>query len=165
MNKQENNFAFIDIQNVHLSMKRNNWLLDWYKFHIYLQDKFKCTKAFIFIGFIEKYENFYKKLESIGYILIFKEVTTSKGVIKGNVDAELVLHTAAIEYLNYQKAIIVSGDGDFACLIKFLQDNDKLEALVIPDEFHYSSLLKKFSLSDDNLLIFLNRSQLKLKKL
>lgn len=32
--------------------------------------------------------------------------------VKGNVDAELVLHTM-IQYPNYDKAIIVSGDGDF----------------------------------------------------
>ena len=39
--------------------------------------------------------------------------------MKGNVDAELVLHAAAIEYKNYSKAVIVTSDGDFACLIKF----------------------------------------------
>jgi uncharacterized LabA/DUF88 family protein len=38
------------------------------------------------------------------------------GRVKGNVDAELVLHTM-IEYDNYSKAIIISGDGDFFCLV------------------------------------------------
>ena len=35
-------------------------------------------------------------------------------------DAELVLHTM-IEYPNYEKVVIVSGDGDFHCLIKYLR--------------------------------------------
>ena len=39
-------------------------------------------------------------------------VRASDGTVKGNVDAELVLHTM-IEYKHFDKAIIVSGDGDF----------------------------------------------------
>jgi len=43
-------------------------------------------------------------------------VQHKNGKIRGNVDAELVLH-AMIEIQNYEKAVIVSGDGDFHCLI------------------------------------------------
>jgi uncharacterized LabA/DUF88 family protein len=67
-----------------------------------------------------------------------------KQTVKGNVDAELVLHTAAIEYSNYEKAIIVSGDGDFACLLEFLQDNNKLLRVFTPNS-QYSKLLKPYS--------------------
>ena len=65
------------------------------------------------------------------------------GKVKGNVDAELVLHTM-IELNNFDKAIIVSGDGDFACLIDYLVRKDKLHKLLIPDKNSYSSLLRKF---------------------
>lgn len=41
------------------------------------------------------------------------------GKRKGNVDAELVLQ-AMIEYPNYERAIIVTGDGDFGCLVRYL---------------------------------------------
>ena len=64
--------------------------------------------------------------------------------VKGNVDAELVLHAAAIEYSNYDKAIIVSGDGDFACLIQFLEDKDKLLRIFTPNT-KYSKLLRPYS--------------------
>jgi uncharacterized LabA/DUF88 family protein len=47
------------------------------------------------------------------------------GKVKGNVDAELVLH-AMIEYPNYDKALIVTGDGDFFCLVEYLIKQDKL---------------------------------------
>jgi uncharacterized LabA/DUF88 family protein len=63
--------------------------------------------------------------------------------IKGNVDAELVLHTM-IEYRNFSKAVIVSGDGDFYCLIEYLVDNNKLEKIIVPNK-KYSSLLRKYS--------------------
>jgi uncharacterized LabA/DUF88 family protein len=63
--------------------------------------------------------------------------------IKGNVDAELVLY-AMIEYQNYDKAIIVSGDGDFYCLIEYLQKKGRLAYLMIPNPNKYSALLRKF---------------------
>ncbi|MGZ5497785.1 MAG: NYN domain-containing protein, partial [Candidatus Aminicenantales bacterium] len=65
------------------------------------------------------------------------------GKIKGNVDAELVLHTM-IEFPNYDKALIVSGDGDFHCLVEYLLKEDKLLKLLIPNRHKYSSLFRKF---------------------
>ena len=65
------------------------------------------------------------------------------GKVKGNVDAELVLHSM-IEWSNYNKAVIVTGDGDFYCLIEYLKKNGKLEALLVPNRFKYSTLLKEF---------------------
>ena len=63
--------------------------------------------------------------------------------MKGNVDAELVLHTM-IEYANFQKAIIVSGDGDFYCLVEYLIKQKKLLRLLAPNT-RYSSLYRRFS--------------------
>ena len=57
-------------------------------------------------------------------------------------DAELVLHTM-IEYPNYDKAIIVSGDGDFHCLVEYLDQKHKLLKVIAPNK-NYSSLLRKF---------------------
>jgi uncharacterized LabA/DUF88 family protein len=68
----------------------------------------------------------------------------SYGIAKGNIDAEIVLHSSAIEYKNYDKAVIVSGDGDFYCLHEFLDKNKKLLSIIIPNEKSESSLLKKF---------------------
>jgi uncharacterized LabA/DUF88 family protein len=64
------------------------------------------------------------------------------GSVKGNVDAELVLH-AMIQYNNYDGAMIVSGDGDFACLVRYLEEKSKLQRLLVPNSKRYSSLLKK----------------------
>jgi len=49
-----------------------------------------------------------------------------------------------IEYPNYDKALIVSGDGDFFCLVEYLVKKVKLEKLIIPDRHKYSSLLREF---------------------
>ncbi len=65
-----------------------------------------------------------------------------KRVTKGNVDAELVLY-AVKEMPNYNKAIIVSGDGDFFSLLEYLDQQQKLQNLLAPN-WQYSSLLKPF---------------------
>jgi len=65
-----------------------------------------------------------------------------KRVTKGNVDAELVLY-AVKEMPNYNKAIIVSGDGDFFSLVEYLDQQQKLQNLLAPN-WQYSSLLKPF---------------------
>lgn len=49
-----------------------------------------------------------------------------------------------IEYNNYDKAIIVSGDGGFHCLIEYLHSVNKLEKVLTPNH-KYSSLLRKFN--------------------
>jgi len=66
------------------------------------------------------------------------------GKPKGNVDAELVMH-AMIEYPNYEKAVIVTGDGDYYCLVDYLRKNGKLLRLIVPNRYKYSSLLRKFA--------------------
>lgn len=143
----ENNYAFIDSQNLNLAVLEQGWKLDWGKFRLYLKHKHKVTKAFLFIGYIATNETLYTFLQNKGYILIFKPtLRLPSGKPKGNVDAELVLHTM-IEFPNYDKAVIVAGDGDYYCLIEYLKKKDKLKSLVIPNKHDYSSLLRKFALN------------------
>jgi uncharacterized LabA/DUF88 family protein len=144
MKTKENNYAFIDSQNLNLAILDQGWTLDFGRFRKYLSDKYGVVKAFLFIGYVPTNQDLYTALQEQGYILIFKPTLVLKnGRIKGNVDAELVLH-AMIEYQNYQKAVIVSGDGDFHCLIKYLKGRGKLEKLIIPNRSKFSSLLRGF---------------------
>src|SRR3989344_5596298 len=124
-------YAFIDSQNLNLGVRSQGWELDWRKFRQYLRNKY--NDAF---------------LQECGYILIFKPTITridrnGISVVKGNVDAELVMHTM-IEYKNYDKAIIVSGDGDFHCLVEYLDVQGKLLKILVPTK-RYSGLLRKFN--------------------
>ena len=144
MRNKENNYAFIDSQNLNLSIKSLGWNLDFYKFRIYLKEKYKVTKAFLFIGYIEGNNDLYKSLQEAGFVCIFKPTLKYKdGKTKGNCDAELVLQTM-IEIPHYNKAVIVTGDGDFHCLAKHLIQENKLKKLLIPNQYKYSALLKKF---------------------
>ncbi len=143
-----NNYAFIDSQNLNLGVRSLGWILDYQKFRLYLKNKYQVNEAYVFIGLVSNNQQLYTDLQKAGFILIFKPTVeyleNGKSTVKGNVDAELVLHAAAIQYKNYDKAVIVSGDGDFACLVEFLNDNDKLLHVLAPNRT-YSKLLKPYS--------------------
>ena len=128
-------------------MKSSGWSLDFSKFRVYLKEKYRVEKAYLFIGHVAGNERLYAYLQESGYILIFKPTLAYKRgkerITKGNVDAELVLHTM-VQWDNFSKAIIVSGDGDFHCLIEHLDDNNKLEKILVPNA-RYSSLLRGFA--------------------
>jgi uncharacterized LabA/DUF88 family protein len=142
------NYAFIDSQNLNLGVRSQGWRIDYKKFRLYLRNKFNIDQAFIFIGLVDNNQQLYTELQKAGFILIFKPtiqyLKEGKEMVKGNVDAEMVLHAAAIEYANYDKAVIITGDGDFACLIDFLVNRGKLLHLITPSD-KYSGLLKPFA--------------------
>lgn len=70
------------------------------------------------------------------------ETEKPKMIVKGNIDADLVLY-AMKELPNYDQAVIVSGDGDFLSLIEYLADQKKLLKLLTPNR-RYSTLLKDY---------------------
>ncbi|MEK7507274.1 MAG: hypothetical protein AAB585_01890 [Patescibacteria group bacterium] len=92
MKTKENNFAFIDSQNLNLSIRSLGWDLDFKKFRVYLKKKYQVTKTFLFIGYVEGNNDLYVALQETGFICIFKPTLKYKdGSTKGNCDAELVL--------------------------------------------------------------------------
>lgn len=155
-----NNYAFINSQNVNLAIRDQGWQLDFAKFRKYLWDKYEIKKAFLFIGYIPSNQKLYHYLRNAGYLIVFKPTSKSEdGKIKGNIDAELVLW-AVKEMPNYEKAIIISGDGDFYCLVDYLKKKEKLLKLMVPDYRHFSSLFRKLSQETT----FMNNLREKLKK-
>jgi uncharacterized LabA/DUF88 family protein len=148
MNASPKVFAFIDSQNLNLGVRTLGWQVDYKKLRLYLKNKYNVDRAFMFIGLVGNNQKLYTELQAAGFILIFKPTVqyfeNGKRTVKGNVDTELVLHAAAIEYPHYDKAIIVSGDGDFACLLEFLDEKNKLFHVLTPN-LKYSKLLKPYS--------------------
>lgn len=162
---KSNNYAFIDSQNLNMGTQRMGWKLDWRKFRHHLSDKYGVTKAYMFIGYMTENESLYEYMHELGYLVVLKPTIDvanpdnnnrsedakrgdgdkekpDKPMVKGNVDAELVLY-AMKELNNYDKAIIVSGDGDFYGLAEYLDDAGKLAHIIAPN-WQYSSLLKPY---------------------
>ena len=160
--KKPNNYAFIDSQNLNLGTQRMGWKIDWRKFRKFLHDQYGVTKAYTFIGYMSENEALYEYMHELGYLVVLKPTIDmspkpdqdskkqtakegdgkEKSIIKGNVDAEIVLY-ALKELPNYDKAIVVSGDGDFFSLVEYLDEKGKLDRILTPN-WQYSSLLKPF---------------------
>ena len=133
-NKKLNNYAFIDSQNLNLGVQSMGWKLDFRRFRVYLREKYQVEIAYVFIGYIPANQNLYDSLQKAGYVLKFKPVLPDKyGEHKGNVDADLVLQTVVDFYENrFDKAVIITNDGDFYSLVTFLRQHDRLETVISP---------------------------------
>jgi uncharacterized LabA/DUF88 family protein len=141
--QKENNFAFIDSQNLHLGVQKLGWKLDYRRFRRYLAEKYNVQKAYLFIGFTPFNQGLYDNLQDAGFSLVFKPTIPDKdGKIKGNVDADLVLR-AALERDEYDEAVIVTSDGDFYSLVQYLYEQNKLKTVLSPDIVNCSTLLKR----------------------
>ena len=139
-----NNVAFIDGQNLYLGIKSSGLLIDYFLFRKYLSMKYGVKHAFLYIGFIKENKELYKDLENAGFELIFKKVLKTKNKVKGNID--VLMATDAMDRLcknEFDKAIVITSDGDFAPLIQKLKEKGKFKLLISPKEDTCSSLLKE----------------------
>ena len=130
---------------MHKGIKSLGWIFDYKKFRIMLREKYLVSQAYLFIGLIPKYKDIYTKLQEAGYTLIFKEgVYDGDGNAKGNCDADLVLQVVKDAYEeNFDKAVLVSSDGDYAGLVKFLMEKNKLRSVLSPAPVKKCSVLIK----------------------
>lgn len=140
----ENNFAYIDGANLHKGVADLGWKLDYKRLRLWLNNKYQIKRAYIFLGLIPRYKDLYKYLQEVGFTLVFKETTyDDSGKPKGNCDADLVLWVVRDTYeSSFDKAVIVSSDGDYASLVKFLQEKKKILAILSPSN-HCSVLLRR----------------------
>lgn len=165
MKRENNNYAYIDGANLHNGISSFGWQLDYARFRVWLSEKYGVKNAYIFIGLIPKYKDLYKYLQECGFTLVFKEVIyDGNGKAKGNCDADLVLQATRDAYENkFGAAIIVSSDGDYAGLVKFLKERGKLRTILSPHTKNLCSILLKRT---DAPIAYLNdqKSILQIKK-
>lgn len=159
---KENNYAFIDSQNLNLGVKALGWSLDFKKFRIYLKEKYNIVQAYIFIGYMAGNKDLYRSLQKYGYLLIFKPVIIEEdGKPKGNIDADLVLQAMIDFYENhFNKAVIATSDGDFYSLINYFYQKNKLLAVLSPNKEKCSILLQE---SAKEKMMYMNNLRQKLE--
>ncbi len=143
--KTKINIAYIDATNLDKALRNHlNWKLDYKRFRVWLKEKYKVDKAYIFIGLIPKYKDLYTYLQSCGFELEFKDVIYAGGVPKGNCDSDLLMKASSDFYVgNLNKAILVASDGDYAPLVKVLLAGEKLEVILSPSTVEKCSILLK----------------------
>jgi uncharacterized LabA/DUF88 family protein len=138
------NIAFIDGQNLHLGTKENGWKIDLNRFRIYLKDKYKVSTAYYFLGCsFEEQIDLYNNLQKVGFLVLLKEHSKNQlSKKKGNVDADIVFEMMRnlVENIEYNKMILVSGDGDYKKIVEYLISKDKFEKILFPNQKFASSL-------------------------
>ena len=157
MGKPINNAAFIDRINLHLTYDNMDWKMDHEKLRIYLRKKHNVITAYYFIGRIEKNRRIYEDLETYGYEMKFREVSEyfTKGSIcphckkiiksdwvktKCDCDADITLRIID-DMEKYDRAILITSDGDFDNVIRKLIRVDKLKLILAPCRKGCSRLL------------------------
>ncbi|MBR3256883.1 NYN domain-containing protein [Candidatus Saccharibacteria bacterium] len=143
------NQAFIDGQNLYNNTKSNNWKIDLKKFRVYLKEKYKVENAYYFIGYMtEDNQQLYESIQKAGYILIFREHNQKMlGKKKGNVDTDIVFSILSriIDKEDFEKVVLVSGDGDYFKTVKYLIEKNRFAKLLAPNRNSTSSLYKRFT--------------------
>ncbi|MFA4937155.1 MAG: NYN domain-containing protein [Patescibacteria group bacterium] len=139
--------AYIDAANLHKGVHDLGWGLDYARFRVWLNDKYGVDTVYLFIGLISQNKDLYTSLQEAGYTLVYKEVTyDGAGRVKGNCDAELVLKVTTDFYeKRFEQAVLVSSDGDYAGLVKFLKERGTFRCLVSPN-MKCSFLLRKLNI-------------------
>ena len=139
------NIAYIDATNLDKALRNySKWKLDYCRFRIWLSDKYKVQKAYIFIGLVPKYKDLYTYLQNCGFELVFKDVIYQNGIPKGNCDSDLLMMASEHMYEgNLDKTVIVASDGDYAPLVKKLIEKRKLETILSPRPAEKCSILLK----------------------
>lgn len=166
-------YAFIDSQNLNLGLKNDiidqdgqviyhGQELDYRKFRHYLREKYNVSKAYLFIGMVPRYSKLYTHLQDCGFTLIFKTISSYMNehghtITKGNVDTDIAIWSAGRLVQEYDKAVFVSGDGDFVSLYAYIEELGKLEKIMVPNRMRYSKLLNEYH---DRLLFVSDLPQL-----
>ena len=134
---------YIDGNNLYRSAKELGFEIDYKKFRGWLRQKYNPTSVYLFIGLVPDRTKFYEHLQECGFILIFKQTISVGEKIKGNCDAELVLKCVSDFYTKeFGECTLITGDGDFGCLIEFMRDNGTLHSVTAPDENKCSILIR-----------------------
>ena len=159
-----NNYAYIDNQNLYLATKNASepWTIDMRRFRVYLKEKYKVGRAYLFMGAHDKkYKKRYNMYFDFGYELMFRQhIGTLLSIKKGNVDTDVVFQMMYDSFYDKQvdKMVLVSGDGDYFKTVKHLIEVNKLERVLLPSRKNASSLYKTIA---ENKKALLDKSNVK----
>lgn len=163
MNK---NLAFIDGQNLYMATTSSEapWEVDLARFRVYLAQKYGVADAYYYLGYVnEDNRVLYEEIQKAGFILIFREHNSAMiGKKKGNVDSDIIFSIMKRLYKkeDFEKIVLVSGDGDYKMLVDFLMEENRFEKILFPARKNRSSLYKVLS---NKFMVYLDDEDIKNK--
>jgi len=154
-----NNYAFIDGVNLHLTYENLDWKVDYKKLLDHLRGKYGVVVAHYFLGNTPDSQPISDKLSSYGYNIKLKDpspytdeekvcpycgkmIEPKSQRYKADVDSYMTMQIM-FDMDNFDKAVIISSDGDFDEVVKRLVNKDKLRLVFAPCRDGCSKLLKR----------------------
>jgi len=143
--KQYNRVAvFVDVANIVYSLKDLNWRIDYKKLQQYFSKNSKLVDIYFYYSTKKEnlgQANLLEMLARKGFQLRIKEVKVIKlkdgdTILKGNCDVELTIDMIDLMPA-YDTAVLLSGDSDFAPLVKYTQKHNK-KVIAISTRGHIS---------------------------
>jgi uncharacterized LabA/DUF88 family protein len=156
--KKERVVVFVDFLNLYLSAKNAHGgvidmkgFLDLFR-HREIVDVYVYTAT---VGTIEE-RRFLKELETLGFTIKVKRVSSTHGVKRGNWDVGMTVDAMHPKWLQQaDRIVIASGDGDFIHLVDHFKNETKLKVDVVAFEESASYRLRRAAHD------FINLSKLK----
>lgn len=129
-----------------MNTKAYGWGVDLARFRVYLREKYQVETAYYFLGAVDDdQQKLYENIQKAGFILTFREHSQSMiGKKKGNVDTDIVFHIMGkiAEKEKFDQVVLVSGDGDYYKMVRYLVGKDKFKKLLAPNRKSMSSLYR-----------------------
>lgn len=123
------------------------WKIDLARFRVYLEQKYKIDKAYYFLGYVQDTnQDLYEEIQNAGFVLVFREHNPAMiGKKKGNVDSDIIFNIMKKMYKHedFNKIVLVSGDGDYKSLVDFLIEEKRFAKILFPNRKFASSLYKQ----------------------
>lgn len=117
------------------------------KFRNYLKEKYQVGTAYYFLGCVnEDNQDLYDNLQKAGFIVTFREHNPAAASHKkGNVDTDIVFSVmkSLCENEDFERVFLVSGDGDYYKMIKYLHSKNRLGKILFPSKKNASALYRK----------------------
>lgn len=150
-NKQQINWSkygriavFIDVANIVYCLKDLKWRIDYKRLQQYFKENSKLVDIYFYYSTNKEnigQANLLEMLGRKGFKLVVKEVKVIKlknnqKLFKGNCDVELTIDMIDVMPA-YDTAVLLSGDSDFASLIKYVQKHNK-KVIAISTRNHIS---------------------------
>jgi uncharacterized LabA/DUF88 family protein len=111
---------FVDHANVFKNLEKVKGRIDWKKLKLVLKGESHLVGAFIYIGLPsqipKEQKKFIKYLEHVGYVIQPKPLKKTPNGRREQKGVDIFIYKEIVELAvadSYDKAIIVSGDGDF----------------------------------------------------
>lgn len=81
------------------------------------------------------YSDLYARMREAGFLVRFKDVVLNEhSSVKGNCDTDLAVRAVRDAYESvFDRAVIVSSDGDFTSLVSFFKENNRLGGVISPN--------------------------------